>query len=172
MASEERCVMCGATIPEGRQTCPECEHRIIKRKAYLDKRYNIVRRGEVYIADLNPVVGSESGGVCPVVIIQNDAGNKYSPTVIAAIASRSKKTSLPVHVELKTEQTGLTADTVFHLEQIRTLDKRRLRHCIGELDKKTMKRINKAAKISIGLKKSIWNFQKLWKRGKRHDIQK
>lgn len=128
----------------------------------MDKRYTTVRRGEVYIADLNPVVGSESGGVCPVVIIQNNLGNKHSPTVIAAIASRSKKTSLPVHVELKTEQASLTADTVFQLEQIRTLDKRRLRHCIGQLDKKTVKRINKAAKISIGLKKSIWKF---WKRG-------
>ena len=111
----------------------------------------IIRRGDIYYADLRPVVGSEQGGVRPVLIIQNDVGNKHSPTVIcAAITSRMNKAKLPTHVELSTRQCQIVKDSVILLEQIRTLDKRRLKERIGELPEITMSKVDKAILISLG----------------------
>ena len=110
----------------------------------------MIKRGEVYYADLSPVIGSEQGGVRPVLIIQNDIGNKYSPTVIAAaITSQLSKAKLPTHIELDTN-TCLPKDSVVLLEQIRTLDKRRLKEKIGELSQIKMAEINQALLISLG----------------------
>ena len=110
-----------------------------------------VRRGDIYYADLSPVVGSEQGGVRPVLIIQNDVGNRYSPTVIAAaITSRTGKTRLPTHIEIST-RAGLARTSVVLLEQIRTLDKRRLRDKMGHIDEPTMRLVNDAISVSFGL---------------------
>ena len=112
----------------------------------------IVRRGDIYYADLSPVVGSEQGGLRPVLIIQNDIGNKYSPTVIAAaITSRMSKTHLPTHIDVYAEKVGLQKDSVILLEQIRTIDKRRLKEKMGHLDTVMMDRVNTAIAISFGL---------------------
>ena len=109
-----------------------------------------IKRGELYYADLSPVVGSEQGGVRPVLIVQNDVGNKYSPTVIvAAITSQINKAKIPTHIELSMTY-GLTKDSVLLLEQIRTLDKRRLKEQIGSLDEKRMQDVNHALLISLG----------------------
>lgn len=109
-----------------------------------------IKRGELYYADLSPVVGSEQGGVRPVLIVQNDVGNKYSPTVIvAAITSQINKARIPTHIELNSSY-GLTKDSVLLLEQIRTLDKRRLKERIGILDEKCMENVNQALLISLG----------------------
>lgn len=112
-----------------------------------------VKRGEIYYADLSPVVGSEQGGVRPVLIIQNDTGNRYSPTVIAAaITSQTGKARLPTHIELPVAQScGLTKDSVVLLEQVRTLDKRRLREKMGRVDNRIMERIDTAIAVSFGL---------------------
>lgn len=110
----------------------------------------MIKRGELYYADLSPVVGSEQGGVRPVLIVQNDVGNKYSPTVIAAaVTSKLDKTKLPTHIELN-PSSGLPRDSVCLLEQIRTLDKTRLKDRIGQLNEDTMKRVNQALLISLG----------------------
>ena len=112
----------------------------------------MVRRGEIYYADLSPVVGSEQGGVRPVLIVQNDAGNKHSPTVIAAaITSQREKAKLPTHIELRAASCGLSRDSVVLLEQIRTIDKRRLKERMGELDAPAMSQVNNALEISFGL---------------------
>jgi mRNA interferase MazF len=113
----------------------------------------IVRRGEIYYADLSPVVGSEQGGVRPVLIIQNDTGNRYSPTVIAAaITSQTGKARLPTHIELPvTPGFGLTKESVVLLEQVRTLDKRRLRERMGRVDESVMEKIDTAIAVSFGL---------------------
>lgn len=109
-----------------------------------------VKRGELYYADLSPVVGSEQGGVRPVLVVQNDVGNKYSPTVIAAaVTSKINKAKLPTHIELPSAY-GLAKDSVILLEQIRTIDKRRLKGRIGELPSSTMKSVDKAILISLG----------------------
>jgi mRNA interferase MazF len=112
-----------------------------------------VKRGEIYYADLSPVVGSEQGGVRPVLIIQNDTGNRYSPTVIAAaITSQTGKARLPTHIELPVQQEcGLTKDSVVLLEQVRTLDKRRLRERMGRVDDHVMEKIDTAIAVSFGL---------------------
>ncbi len=111
-----------------------------------------IRRGDIYYADLSPVVGSEQGGIRPVLIVQNDMGNKYSPTVIAAaITSQINKARLPTHIELSAKTYGLTKDSVVLLEQIRTIDKRRLREKMGRLDEKLMSRIDEAIVVSFGL---------------------
>lgn len=111
-----------------------------------------VKRGDIYYADLSPVVGSEQGGVRPVLIIQNDVGNKYSPTVIAAaITSRMGKTKLPTHIDVYAERAGLARDSVVLLEQVRTLDKRRLREKMGHLDEEIMLEIDNAIAVSLGL---------------------
>lgn len=111
-----------------------------------------VERGEIYYADLSPVVGSEQGGLRPVLIVQNDVGNKHSPTVIAAaITSKHDKARLPTHIEIGGKGCGLSRDSVVLLEQIRTLDKRRLRERMGKLDSHSMNEINSALTISFGL---------------------
>lgn len=113
-----------------------------------------MKRGDIYYADLSPVVGSEQGGVRPVLIVQNDVGNRYSPTVIAAaITSQTEKSKLPTHIELDSKNCGLSKDSVVLLEQIRTIDKRRLREKMGTLDASSMSQINKALSISFGLGK-------------------
>ncbi len=110
-----------------------------------------VKRGEIYMADLSPVVGSEQGGIRPVLIIQNNIGNKYSPTVIvSAITSKLDKAKLPTHIELSSEKYHLPKDSVALLEQIRTLDKRRLKEKITSLEDNKMKEINRAILISLG----------------------
>ena len=112
----------------------------------------IVKRGDIYYADLSPVVGSEQGGVRPVLIIQNDVGNKYSPTVIAtAITSQINKAKMPTHIELDANEYGLSKDSVVLAEQIRTIDKRRFKEKIGHLDDELMTRVNEALEISFGL---------------------
>ena len=111
-----------------------------------------VKRGDIYYADLSPVVGSEQGGLRPVLIIQNDIGNKYSPTVIAAaITSRLGKTRLPTHIDIYADKVGLAKDSVVLLEQIRTLDKRRLKEKMGHLDDGIMAEVNSAIAVSFGL---------------------
>ena len=111
-----------------------------------------VRRGDIYYADLSPVIGSEQGGVRPVLIVQNDVGNKYSPTVIAAaITSRLGKTNLPTHIEIDARECGLSKDSVVLLEQVRTIDKQRLREKMGALDNSDMTKVNQALNISFGL---------------------
>lgn len=110
-----------------------------------------VKRGDLYYADLSPVVGSEQGGVRPVLVIQNNVGNKYSPTiVIAAITSQINKAKLPTHVEINAGY-GLPKDSVVLLEQIRTIDKKRLRERIGRFDKKMMEKVDESIAISLGL---------------------
>ena len=111
-----------------------------------------VRRGDIYYADLSPVIGSEQGGVRPVLIIQNDVGNKYSPTVIAAaITSRTGKSKLPTHIEVYADRYGLAKDSVILLEQIRPIDKRRLKEKMGHLDEDVMSEVNDAISVSFGL---------------------
>ena len=111
-----------------------------------------VKRGEIYYADLSPVVGSEQGGVRPVLIVQNDVGNRYSPTVIAAaITIQKEKSKLPTHIEINSQVCGLSRDSVVLLEQIRTLDKKRLKEKMGRLDDGSMGQINQALSISFGL---------------------
>ena len=111
-----------------------------------------VKRGEVFYADLSPVVGSEQGGIRPVLIVQNDIGNRHSPTVIAAaITSKHDKTNLPTHIALKSGQCGLPRDSVILLEQVRTLDKRRLREKMGRLDDGVMRKVDSAIAVSLGL---------------------
>ena len=111
-----------------------------------------VKRGDIFYADLSPVVGSEQGGVRPVLIVQNDMGNKYSPTVIAAaITSRKTKTQLPTHIQVNADGCGLVKDSIVLLEQIRTLDKRRLKEHMGSLGSGEMNRVNRALSVSFGL---------------------
>ncbi len=117
----------------------------------------IVRRGDIYYADLSPVVGSEQGGVRPVLIVQNDIGNRYSPTVIAAaITSQTGKTKLPTHIEVQSAPigstgNGLAKNSIILLEQIRTIDKRRLKEKMGRLDERTMQMVDEAISVSFGL---------------------
>ena len=112
----------------------------------------VVKRGDIFYADLSPVVGAEQGGVRPVLIVQNDVGNKFSPTVIvAAITSQINKAKLPTHIEIMADDYGLSRDSVILLEQIRTIDKKRLRERIGRLDEELMERVNEALTVSVGL---------------------
>ena len=111
-----------------------------------------VHRGEVFYADLSPVVGSEQGGVRPVLIVQNEIGNRHSPTVIAAaITSRLDKARLPTHINIRAADTGLAKDSVVLLEQIRTIDKRRLREHMGHADESVMNQVDSAIAVSFGL---------------------
>ena len=113
---------------------------------------NMVKRGDIYYADLSPVVGSEQGGMRPVLIVQNDTGNKHSPTVIAAaITSQTNKAKLPTHIELSARSCGLTRDSVSLREQIRTIDKSRLRERMGKIDDATMTQVDNAISVSFGL---------------------
>ena len=130
-----------ATIPAGAYPAadPECESAMVK-------------RGDIYYADLSPVVGSEQGGMRPVLIVQNDTGNRHSPTVIAAaITSQTGKARLPTHIELSARSVGLNRDSVILLEQIRTIDKSRLRERMGKLDESTMTAVDNALAVSFGL---------------------
>lgn len=112
----------------------------------------IIKRGDILYADLSPVIGSEQGGVRPVLVIQNDIGNKYSPTVIvAAITSQINKAKLPTHVEIIAEEYGITKDSVILLEQIRTIDKKRLKEKVGHLSDELMKKVDDGLQISFGL---------------------
>lgn len=113
---------------------------------------NMVKRGDIYYADLSPVIGSEQGGMRPVLIVQNDTGNRHSPTVIAAaITSKTDKARLPTHIELDAQSVGLSRNSVILLEQIRTLDKSRLRERMGKLDENTMSAVDNAIMVSFGL---------------------
>ena len=112
----------------------------------------VVKKGDIFFADLSPVIGSEQGGVRPVVVIQNDVGNKYSPTVIvAAITSQINKAKLPTHVEIRAGEHGLNKDSVILLEQLRTVDKRRLKERIGRMDSEAMEKVNEALVVSLGI---------------------
>ena len=112
----------------------------------------IVKRGDIYYADLSPVIGSEQGGIRPVLVVQNDVGNRYSPTVIAAaITSQINKAKLPTHIEIDAVEYGLSRDSVVLLEQVRTIDKKRLKEKIGHLDDYMMTAVNDALEISFGL---------------------
>ena len=111
-----------------------------------------IKRGDIYYADLSPVIGSEQGGLRPVLIVQNDVGNRYSPTVIAAaITSKLGKTKLPTHIDVNGVSAGLAKDSVILLEQIRTIDKKRLKEKMGHLDDGTMQSVNDAIGVSFGL---------------------
>jgi mRNA interferase MazF len=117
----------------------------------LEGKMNI-KRGDIYYADLSPVIGSEQGGLRPVLIVQNDVGNKYSPTVIAAaITSKIGKTKLPTHIDIPSMEAGLAKDSVILLEQVRTIDKKRLKEKMGHLDERTMNNVNSAIQVSFGL---------------------
>lgn len=121
-------------------------HRLKEEKAV------VIRRGDIFYADLRPVVGSEQGGVRPVLVIQNDVGNRHSPTVIcAAITSRMNKAKLPTHVELKARPWNMVRDSVILLEQVRTIDKQRLREKICHIDGEVLKQVDEALKISLEL---------------------
>jgi mRNA interferase MazF len=112
-----------------------------------------VKRGDIFYADLSPVIGSEQGGVRPVLIVQNDIGNKYSPTVIAAaITSQINKAKLPTHIEISSDEYGLNKDSVILLEQVRTIDKKRLKDKIGHINENLMQKVNEGLIISFGLK--------------------
>lgn len=116
----------------------------------------MIKRGELYYADLSPVVGSEQGGIRPILIVQNNTGNKYSPTIIAAaITSQMTKAKLPTHIEISSNEFGLPKNSIILLEQIRTLDKRRLMEKIGELPIPTMRKVNTALLISLGFAEKL-----------------
>lgn len=111
-----------------------------------------IKRGDIFYADLSPVIGSEQGGIRPVLIIQNDVGNRFSPTVIAAaITSQHSKANLPTHIRLRADGSGLSKDSVVLLEQVRTIDKKRLKERMGCLDAFSMNKVNEALSISFGL---------------------
>lgn len=130
-----------------------CDHTIISDPInHTGEIIMSVKRGEIYYADLSPVVGSEQGGVRPVLIVQNDVGNRHSPTVIAAaITSQKDKNPLPTHIGVQADSCGLSRDSIILLEQIRTIDKRRLKEKMGELDLGSMHRVDTALSISFGL---------------------
>ena len=112
----------------------------------------IVKRGDLFYADLSPVVGSEQGGIRPVLVVQNDVGNKYSPTIIAAaVTSQINKAKMPTHIEISAKKYGLVKDSVILMEQIRTIDKKRLKEKIGHADDELMQRVNKALSVSFAL---------------------
>lgn len=128
-------------------------NRLLDMKQDLRSVNNVViKRGDILYADLSPVIGSEQGGVRPVLVIQNDIGNKYSPTVIvAAITSQINKAKLPTHVEINAEEYGIVKDSVILLEQIRTIDKKRLKEKIGHISEEMMSKVNDGLQVSFGL---------------------
>jgi mRNA interferase MazF len=112
----------------------------------------IIKKGDIYFADLSPVIGSEQGGVRPVLVVQNDVGNKHSPTIIvAAVTSQMNKAKLPTHVEINAAVNGLSKDSVVLLEQLRTIDKKRLKERIGMLDEELIPNVNEALSVSLGI---------------------
>lgn len=123
----------------------------VRRSHKRENNMKNIKRNEIYYADLSPVIGSEQGGIRPVLVIQNDMGNKYSPTtIVAAITSRQNKPKLPTHIEISEDV--FEKNSVVLLEQLRTVDKRRLKDYVGKLDNCTMNRVNEAISISVGLK--------------------
>lgn len=125
---------------------------LLWRKNWRSVNRVVVKRGDIFYADLSPVVGSEQGGVRPVLVVQNDVGNKFSPTVIiSAITSQINKAKMPTHIEITADEYGLAKDSVILLEQIRTIDKRRLKERIGRLDDELMQRVDDALTVSFGL---------------------
>lgn len=115
-----------------------------------------IKKGDLYFADLSPVMGSEQGGVRPVLVVQNDVGNKFSPTIIvAAVTSKRNKADLPTHVEIDAAENGLTKNSVVLLEQLRTIDKRRLKERIGTIDKTRLPEVNEALSVSLGIDQNI-----------------
>ena len=111
-----------------------------------------IKKGDLYFADLSPVTGSEQGGIRPVLVVQNDVGNKYSPTIIvAAVTSRRNKADLPTHVEIEADGNGLSKNSVILLEQLRTIDKRRLKERIGTIDRNRLPEVNEALSVSLGI---------------------
>lgn len=128
-----------------------------------------IKRGDIYYADLSPVVGSEQGGIRPVLIVQNDVGNKFSPTVIAAaITSQRFKTTLPTHIQVNADNCGLTKDSIVLLEQVRTIDKRRLKERMGNLTQNDMRKINKGLTVSFGL---LSGYNETWEIHKLHFLK-
>ena len=124
----------------------------LRYRLLLGVRILVIKRGDMYYADLSPVIGSEQGGIRPILVIQNDIGNKYSPTVIiAAITSQLMKAKLPTHIELNKDKYNLPKDSVVLLEQIRTLDKRRLKEKLSSIDSVTMQRVDVAVMVSLGI---------------------
>ncbi len=157
-----RIILCPVIIDAPGAHLPVFLHKVIiecqyyrygdTRKTIAECENVIIRRGDIFYADLRPVVGSEQGGVRPVLIIQNDVGNKHSPTVIcAAITSKMNKAKLPTHVELNARQCDMVKDSVILLEQLRTIDKRRLREKICHIDGELGERVDMALKISLDL---------------------
>ena len=125
---------------------------MIVAEAFLREGENMVARGEIYFAELNPVQGSEQGGTRPVLVVQNDVGNAYSPTtIVLAITSQLNKARLPTHVAVPARESGLARDSVILAEQVRTIDKSRLRQRVARLEPRTMRRIESAMAVSIGL---------------------
>lgn len=112
----------------------------------------LVKKGDIYFADLSPVIGSEQGGIRPVLVVQNDVGNKYSPTIIvAAVTSQLNKAKLPTHVEIDAKNNGLSKKSVVLLEQLRTIDKKRLKERIGTIDEGLLPNVNEALTVSLGI---------------------
>ena len=123
-----------------------------------------IRRGDIYYADLSPVIGSEQAGIRPILVVQNDVGNKFSPTIIGIAITSKQKAKLPTHIEIEGTKYGLDKDSVILAEQIRTLDKRRLKERVGRLDKETMEKVKKAIEISFGIRGEL-NLEELYLQG-------
>ena len=123
-----------------------------------------VKRGDIYYADLSPVVGSEQAGIRPVLVVQNDVGNKFSPTIIAIAITSKQKAKLPTHIEIEGTKYGLEKDSVILAEQIRTLDKKRLKEKVGRLDKSTMEEVKRAIEISFGIRGEL-DIEEMYLRG-------
>lgn len=139
-------------VPAFRITIKKADILILKYDENRSVENLVVKRGDIYYADLSPIIGSEQGGVRPVLIIQNDVGNRHSPTIIcAAITSRMNKAKLPTHIEISSGRYHLVKDSVILLEQIRTIDKQRLREYVCHVDSRMMGKVNHAIQISLGL---------------------
>ena len=139
-------------VPAFRITIKKADILILKYDENRSVENLVVKRGDIYYADLSPIIGSEQGGVRPVLIIQNDVGNRHSPTIIcAAITSRMNKAKLPTHIEISSGRYHLVKDSVILLEQIRTIDKQRLRKYVCHVDSRMMGKVNHAIQISLGL---------------------
>lgn len=123
-----------------------------------------VRRGDIYYADLSPVIGSEQAGVRPILVVQNDVGNKFSPTIIGIAITSKQKAKLPTHIEIEGTKYGLDKDSVILAEQIRTLDKKRLKEKVGRLDNETMEKVKRAIEISFGIRGEL-NLEEMYLRG-------
>ena len=148
----------GGCILFSERSSPGSGHERRRPEEVIGKEWGklTVKRGDIYYADLSPVVGSEQGGVRPVLIVQNDVGNRYSPTVIAAaITSRLGKNRLPTHIDVSADRVGLTKDSVILLEQMRTIDKKRLGEKMGHLDPETMTAVDNAISVSLGLENGV-----------------